>query len=145
VSSSHPRLPLESHLLYRTASEKPRSSNRIAALDSIRETTPVKDLPSPAESKDPSPTPYTSPRIAHKADASVPPTPSSLPPLPESPIKSIVQAIPKPNDVIAAVSAVQRRVVQQTQREILPHGTELVEATRAVRLILLNFSSPTLS
>ena len=98
----------------------------------------MKDSPSPAESKDPTPSPYTSPRAVHKADASVPPTPSSLPPLPESPIKSIVQAIPKPNDVIAAVSAVQRRVVQQTQREILPHGSELLEATRAVCLIRPN-------
>ncbi|KAF5326077.1 hypothetical protein D9611_000905 [Ephemerocybe angulata] len=115
-------------------SEKPRSSSRIAGslgLDPIRESTPAKDLRDvshflkhpPASPEQQQCTPQQSPRNAIDFG-----TPSSLPPLPEtappSPAKSIVEAFAsKPAEVRAAVQRFH-------EQEILPHGTEFLEATR---------------
>ncbi|KAF8894999.1 Rft protein-domain-containing protein [Gymnopilus junonius] len=109
-------------------SDKPRSSTgrRITALDPIREATPVKDLRdvstflkqpiSPQDS-----TPAQSPRRAE------PLTPSSLPPLPPSAptsvVKQVVEQLPKPAAVKAAVGA--------RQQEVLQNGYELLVSLRA--------------
>ncbi|CAA7261927.1 unnamed protein product [Cyclocybe aegerita] len=104
--------------------EKPKSSRRVAPLDPIKESTPVKDLRdvstflkhpiSPFDS-----TPSQSPRQV--AD---PVTPSSLPPLPPSPVKSIIERLPNTTEVKAAVQ-------QFKQQEILQHSNELLIAFRA--------------
>ena len=98
-----------------TRAEKPRSSNRVAGLDPIRETTPVKDVSSFLKQL-PS-TPQKSPQ--QDIDLT---TPSSLPPLPPSPAKSIIEHLP---DVRAVVQHINTQ-------ELLPHGTEFLEATRTV-------------
>jgi hypothetical protein len=105
--------------------DKPRSSTgrRVTALDPINET-PTKDLRdvstflkrpfSPITS-----TPNQSPRALDAI------TPSSLPPLPPSPSKSIIDHLPKVGDVKAAVQQFQ-------PQEVLQNGNELLIALRTV-------------
>ncbi|PPQ74525.1 hypothetical protein CVT26_007921 [Gymnopilus dilepis] len=114
-----------------THDNKPRSStgrSRVTALDPIREGTPVKDLrdvssflKQPLSPQDSNSTPANSPRRDE------PITPSSLPPLPPSAptsvVKKVVEQLPKPSEVKAAVEA--------RQQEVLQNGYELLLALRA--------------
>ncbi|KAF9005258.1 hypothetical protein BDQ17DRAFT_1424386 [Cyathus striatus] len=98
------------------AQEKPRysSARRVPSLDPVRESTPVKDLRdvstflkhpfSPLDS-----TPGGESHHAVEADGEVPPTPSSLPPLPPSPAKSLVERLPQAADVSAVVEQFKSR------------------------------------
>ncbi|KAH9477029.1 hypothetical protein JR316_0010945 [Psilocybe cubensis] len=105
--------------------EKPRSSlgraSRVLPLDPIKEATPPKDLRdvstflkhpfSPAET-----TPAKSPR---QIDLT---TPSSLPPLPPSPAKSIIERLPKASEVKATL--------ETKQEEALQNGYEMITSLR---------------
>ncbi|KAG2005979.1 hypothetical protein CC2G_002340 [Coprinopsis cinerea AmutBmut pab1-1] len=122
-----------------TASEKPRSSLRIAPLDPIRESTPPHDLrdvsmalkqpvfSSPPSTATPQASPaksVASPAAPITAMADNEGSPSVLPSLPPSPAKSIIEVISKPQQIIPAV---QEKLVTQ---EIIHNGHEYLEATR---------------
>ncbi|KAF9561579.1 hypothetical protein CPC08DRAFT_635245 [Agrocybe pediades] len=110
------------------ASEKPRSSigRQPLVLDPIKESTPPKDLRavssflkqpiSPHESS-----PSDSPRQLHTA------APSTLPALPASPVKALMEHLPSPSKV--------KEVVKVKQQEALDNGQELLAS---VRLFLSN-------
>ncbi|KAF8966970.1 hypothetical protein BDZ97DRAFT_1806136 [Flammula alnicola] len=107
------------------AQEKPRSSigrRSTTSLDPIKETTPVKDLRDVSTFlKHPfSPLESTPNQSSRQVDVT---TPSSLPPLPPSPAKSIVDNLPKAADVKAAVQ-------QFRQQQVLQNGNELLIALR---------------
>lgn len=99
------------------------------ALDPIRESTPVNDLRDVSKFlKDPlTPMGSSSYRSSPQID---PITPSSLPPLPPSPAKSLISHLPKASELKA--------VVQCKQQEIIQKANEFLSATRIVTLLVPN-------
>ncbi|KIM41650.1 hypothetical protein M413DRAFT_27253 [Hebeloma cylindrosporum] len=104
--------------------DKPRSSTgrRVTALDPINET-PTKDLRDVSTFLKRPHSPVTStPNQSPRGFDAI--TPSSLPPLPPSPSKSIIDHLPNAAEVKAAVQQFQ-------PQEVLQNGNELLIALRA--------------
>ena len=107
-------------------------SRRVTALDPIRESTPVADLHdvstflknpfSPAD--DSSSTNHGSPSSQRELGLV---TPSSLPPLPPSPSRSILEHISRRPDVDVIVETLRRK-----EEIVLQNGNEMFVAFRAV-------------
>ena len=106
-----------------TEKSKPSSGRRIIALDLIRESTPVKDLRDVSKFlKEPLTPMGDSPDPPSRQIAPI--TPTSLPLLPPSTVKSLINHLPKASDLNA--------VIQSSQQEIIQNGNELLAAIRIV-------------
>jgi hypothetical protein len=92
-----------------------RVKSRVSAMEVITETTPAKDARDVSKVLKSS-TIFDSP-VREKALVTIPTTPSSLPPLPPSPERSILSRIPQPSALIQSVQALKSHEMTSTVKD----------------------------